>query len=96
MITIYSKTQCPHCVNAKNYLTANGIEYTEINIERDAGAREFVLSEGHRSVPQLYVGTQQLISGGWAGLSQLKKEQILEAVAAIEATKLKESAYGSH
>ena len=49
MLTIYSKTQCPHCVNAKNFLKAKNIEFEEKNIETDETAREFLLKEGHRS-----------------------------------------------
>lgn len=80
MITIYSKTSCPNCVNAKNYLNAKGIEYTEVNIERDPGAREFILSEGHRSVPQIYANDRLIVEGGWTGLSKLTTEEIINRV----------------
>ena len=80
MITVYSKTNCPHCVNAKKYLESKNINYREVNIEQDSQAREFVLSQGHRSVPQIYLGHALLIEGGWQGLSQLSQEEIINRI----------------
>lgn len=80
MLTIYSKTQCPNCVNAKNFLNAKGIEFEEKNIEEDHEAREFILDQGHRSVPQIYFGHRLFVEGGWAGLSKMTKEEIQESI----------------
>ena len=80
MITVYSKTVCPYCVNAKNYLTAHNIPFVEINIEQDEFAREFVLSQGHKSVPQIYIDGKLFVSGGWQGLSKMTPEQIVQEV----------------
>lgn len=81
MLTIYSKTQCPNCVHAKNFLTAKGIEFKEKNIEIDYEAREFILEAGHRSVPQIYLGDRLFVEGGWQGLSTMTKEEIEESMA---------------
>ena len=54
MLTVYSKNNCPFCVQAKNLLQLKGIEYEEIKIDENPEAREFVLAEGHRTVPQIY------------------------------------------
>lgn len=80
MLTIYSKTVCPYCVNAKNFLKSKNIEFNEINIEEDKEAREFIQSQGHRTVPQIYLAGQIFVEGGWAGLSKMSKEQILEKI----------------
>lgn len=80
MITVYSKTNCPHCVNAKQFLENKNINYQEVNIEHDAAAREFILSQGHRSVPQIYVGDRLLVQGGWSGLSALSTPEILDRI----------------
>jgi glutaredoxin len=80
MITVYSKTHCPYCVNAKNYLQSRNINFREVNIEEDAEAREFILEQGHRTVPQLYVGDCLLVEGGWQGLSRLSTEEIMERI----------------
>lgn len=76
MLTVYSKTVCPYCVNAKNYLKNNDIPYAEINIESDADAREFIMSEGHRTVPQIYFQGKVFVPGGWQGLSKMTPDQI--------------------
>jgi glutaredoxin 3 len=86
MITVYSKTNCPHCVNAKKYLESKNINYREVNIEQDNQAREFVLSQGHRSVPQIYLGQNLLVEGGWQGLSQLSQEEIVNRIDNINKT----------
>jgi len=66
-VIVYSKNMCGYCVQAKNYLKSKDIEFKEINIEEQPEAREFILSEGHRMMPQIYIdgksigGYQQLI-----------------------------------
>jgi glutaredoxin len=80
MITIYSKISCPHCDNAKRYLESKNINYKEINIEQDDEAREFISSKGHRTVPQIYFGTELLIPGGWQALAKLSQEEIINRI----------------
>ena len=80
MLTIYSKTQCPNCVNAKNFLRARQIDFEEKNIETDNEAREFLLSQGHRSVPQIYFGNRLFVEGGWTGLSKMSKDEIRDSI----------------
>jgi glutaredoxin 3 len=74
MITVYSKNNCPFCTQAKNLLTLKGVEYTEIKIDENAVAKEFVLSEGHRTVPQLYKDGKLLVEGGYQGLAKQEPE----------------------
>ena len=80
MLTIYSKTVCPYCVNAKNYLKSRNINFREINIEQDPEARDFMQSQGHRSVPQIYFMGKIFVEGGWAGLSKMSTEEILNEI----------------
>lgn len=76
MLTLYSKTVCPYCINAKNYLRNHNIPFSEINIEQDPQAREFVMSQGHRTVPQIYFQGKVFVEGGWQGLSKMTAEEI--------------------
>ena len=76
MLTIYSKTVCPYCVNAKNYLKAKDIPFREINIEQDAEAREFIQKQGLRTVPQIFMDGKIFVQGGWSGLSKMSAEEI--------------------
>ena len=80
MLTLYSKTVCPYCVQAKNYLTQKNINFREINIEQDEEARRFVLEAGHRSVPQIYLAGRLFVEGGWEGLSKMSAEDILNEI----------------
>lgn len=76
MLTIYSKTVCPYCVQAKNFLKSKNINFVEINIEQDAEAREFIIQKGLRTVPQIFMDGKIFVEGGWAGLSKMSAEDI--------------------
>lgn len=78
MLTVYSKTVCPFCVNAKNYLKSKHIPFEEINIEKDEQARQFILEKGHRTVPQIYFQGKLFVEGGFQGLSKLTQTDIRE------------------
>jgi len=78
MIKIYTKTHCPYCDQAKQMLDAFGYEYESINIEENSAARDFVIHEGHRTVPQIYVN-DVLIKGGFNTL----KEQGINAISTL-------------
>ena len=78
MLTVYSKNNCPFCVQAKNLLQLKGIEYEEIKIDENPEAREFVLAEGHRTVPQIYKDGALFVQGGYQGLSKLTESELKE------------------
>ena len=78
MLTVYSKTVCPFCVNAKNYLKSKHIPFEEINIEKDEQARQFIQEKGHRTVPQIYFEGKLFVEGGFQGLSKLTQADIRE------------------
>ena len=68
MIKVYSKNNCPFCDRAKSLLESKGIAYEAINIEEHPDAREFLVDQGLRSVPQIFKGTT-LLPGGYQGLA---------------------------
>lgn len=70
MITVYSKNNCPFCVQAKNLLKLKGLDYQEVKIDEDDTAKQFIVGEGHRTVPQIYQDGKLLIEGGYQGLSR--------------------------
>lgn len=74
MITVYSKPQCPFCDRAKQLLESRGVEYTVIDVSETPEAREYLVAQGLRSVPQIYRGTT-LIPGGYQGLAGLSEEE---------------------
>ena len=68
MLTVYTKDNCPFCDRAKALLESKGVEYTAINVGQQTEAREFLVDQGLRSVPQIFNGTT-LIQGGFQGLA---------------------------
>ena len=74
MIKVYSKPQCPFCDRAKQLLESRGVEYTVIDVSANPEAREYLVAQGLRSVPQIYRGTT-LIPGGYQGLAGLSEEE---------------------
>ena len=71
MLTVYSKDNCPFCDRAKNLLRLKGIDFEEIRIDLDPTAKEFIISEGHRTVPQIYRNGELFVAGGYNGLARL-------------------------
>ena len=80
MLTVYSKTACAQCVQAKNYLKSKNIVFNEVNIEKDQQAHDFIMAQGHRTVPQIYFNGSLFVEDGWQGLSKMSAEQILEKI----------------
>lgn len=74
-VIIYSKTICPNCHKAKAFLSANGIVYTEVNLDDDAARAEFYekCGSGVRSVPQIFVDGVRI-----GGFNELVTSDILE------------------
>lgn len=58
-LTVYSTTWCGPCKRLKMQLSREGIAYTEIDIERNPGAAEFVMSvnNGNQTVPTVVIET---------------------------------------
>ena len=55
-ITVYSTDRCSFCVRAKALLDARGLEYEEINLERDPDGRaELARRTGMLSFPQILI-----------------------------------------
>jgi glutaredoxin 3 len=74
MITVYTKDNCPYCDMAKALLESRGVEYTTINVSEKSEARDFLVENGHRSVPQIFRGTNH-IPGGYQGLAGMSEEE---------------------
>jgi glutaredoxin len=78
MITIYSKNSCPFCDRAKALLESKGVEFKTVNIEETPDAREFLMDQGLRSVPQVFKDGV-LLPGGFQGLAG-KPEDFFETL----------------
>jgi glutaredoxin len=72
-LTVYTKDNCPFCDRAKTLLESRGIAYNTINLEQQPDAREFLVNQGLRSVPQIFNDTT-LLQGGYQGLAAQPEE----------------------
>lgn len=72
-ITLYSKSGCPLCVQAKNLLKSKDMEYEEVNLDDPVRKLNFMNAYPHvRQMPQIWVGDQHV--GGFAGLQEVLKK----------------------
>jgi len=58
MVTIYTKFWCSYSKMAKALLERKGVDFTEIDIDKEPQRRDEMLerSGGRRTVPQVFVG----------------------------------------
>ena len=84
MLTIYTKHWCRYCNMAENYLTDNNIGYEKINIDDDSSALDFMKSEEHKTVPQIYYNGKLFLSGGYSKLKNMEKREIHERMEIFE------------
>ena len=73
-ITIYTKSNCPNCVSAKQLLKSKGLDYTEYAIEYHGDKIAGVLAHypEARQMPQIFIDGQRV--GGLAGLQAALKQ----------------------
>ena len=79
MIQIYSKANCPFCDQAKALLKSKSIAFTELRVDQDPAAMDFIKAEGHRSVPQIYKDGKLFVKGGFQGLRALNDQELTAA-----------------
>ena len=84
MLTVYSKNNCPFCVQAKNLLALKNIPFEEIKVDEVPEARQFIVEAGHRTVPQIYFKGKLFVEGGFQGLSKLTEDQLKEKLSVNE------------
>ena len=73
MITVYSKDNCPFWDRAKALLESKDIPFKVIKMEDEPSAREFLMDQGLRSVPQIFKDGV-LLPGGYQGLAGKDEE----------------------
>ena len=68
-INIYTKSNCPNCIAAKQLLASKGLDYLEIDVE--LGSRwQNLMKEfpDARQMPQIFINDQRV--GGLLGLRE--------------------------
>ena len=69
---MYSTAVCPYCIRAEQLLTKKGVQNIEkirIDLEPDRFQEMLTLSEGRRTVPQIFIGDRHV--GGYDDLVDL-------------------------
>lgn len=80
-VTIYSRSWCSFCKQAKSLLESKNIEYTDIDIEEQPEKREEMIElTGRTSVPQVFINDQAI--GGCDDLFALHSSGDLEKLLA--------------
>jgi glutaredoxin 3 len=61
LVTVYTTDYCPYCRSAKALLNKRGVAYEEINLARDADARNKLQElTGMVTFPQIVIGEQPI------------------------------------
>jgi len=81
-VRIYTTPFCPYCSRAKSLLRQKGIEFEEIDVYMDPGARDEMVekSGGGRTVPQIFIGDRSI--GGCDELHELDEAGELDPLLA--------------
>ena len=87
MITLYTKDNCPYCDGAKALLKSWNEEWNEIDIMTNEHARDYLIKQGYKTVPQIYFEGKLLVEGGYTGLSKLSYDELQEKKRVIRESK---------
>ena len=68
---------------AKQYLDKHGFEYEEIRVDTNPEARQFLIDEGHRTMPQLYHKGKLLVEGGGQALVRMNPNTVRELIGEV-------------
>ena len=60
-VTIFTGPGCSACKQAKEFMSQNGIKFTERNIGDDPSARDELTRKGFRAVPVIQVGGESMV-----------------------------------
>ena len=88
MITVYSKPLCGYCDMAKQWLNKHGFEYEEVRLDTNPEAREFLINEGHKMVPQIYHNGKLLVEGGGQALVRMNPNTIRELLGEVNVSNI--------
>lgn len=76
-ILLYGTRFCPYCVAARRLLSARGIDYQDIAVDRDPELRARVMAKsGRHTVPQIWFGSDHI--GGFTELRDLERQGTLD------------------
>ena len=79
-VTIYTKSWCPYCQDAKQLLREKNVPFDEVPVDGDRAAQAKMAerARGRSSVPQIFIGDQHV--GGCDDLYALDSAGKLDAL----------------
>ena len=77
-VVVYTSTICPYCIRAKNLLEKKGVNFQELNIDKNPDYIDEVLakSNGQTTVPQIFIDGYHV--GGYEDLLEMDRSKQLE------------------
>ncbi len=76
-VTVYTTEPCSFCARVKGLLKSRGVEFSEVNLSKDAvGRSELARKTGMMSFPQVLVGDRLL--GGYVELQAAADSGMLD------------------
>jgi glutaredoxin 3 len=61
-VIVFSTPTCSHCRHAKQYLRTRGIQFTDVDVSRDAhAARDMQRMSGQQGVPVIRIGSDTVV-----------------------------------
>ena len=60
-IKIYTSNTCVFCKAAKQYFNEKGIEFTELNVDKNKDAVDYLVSKGYRGVPVINIDGEDIV-----------------------------------
>ena len=72
-IFVYTKSKCPNCVAAKQFLKSKGLKFIENDMDTETVRQAFNFAYPDvKQMPQIFINDQRV--GGLAGLQQALKD----------------------
>lgn len=59
-VVMYATTTCPYCEKVRDLLAAEGVKYTEYQIDKSEAANAEFIAKGGIGVPLLYIGERRI------------------------------------
>ncbi len=74
-VTVYSTPTCPWCKKAKEWLTANKVKFTDVDVSSDeAAAEKMINATGQTGVPQIEIDGEWIVGFDQEALSKKLKK----------------------
>ncbi len=71
-VKVFSTQSCPWCHRVKDYLSAKGVEFSDVDVSQDrAAATEMIQKSGQRGVPVVDIGGEIVVGFNQAEIDKL-------------------------